>query len=593
MNQLKLITFFLLISNILFAQNNLKSETGDGWQYLFNGKNLDGWEVKCQLQDKNKEFWKVEEGVIECNSLGRPDHNYVWLMNKNVYSDFDLQLKFQIFNSSKGNSGVQFRSRFDDSETAREGGWLSGPQADIHPPTPFRAGLIYDETDGVNRWIYPSMPDWKIGEIDVPKTALKTQLVYADNNPDAWNTMEISCEGMKIKTFVNGNQVTDFDATGILDDAVHHNKKAGTTGQIALQLHASDELLIRFKDIKIKINKPEIDEFTVNAIKALQEWYNPDTGLWETTGWWNAANALTGIIRYTAVSGDKSFESTIENTFKKTKKITFPASEKHSEYTFENYINEYYDDEGWWALAWVEAFDLTGEQKYLEMAKSIFEDMKTGWDEKCNGGIYWKKGLPYKSAISNELFMLLGARLALRDNNKTYYQDWALKDWNWFSQTGMINDLPLVHDGVKEDCIAKGRHYTYNQGVILAALIDLTILTGDKQYQNLAEKIAQAAIQNMSTPDGILKGMPKQEDGADGVQFKGIFMRHLAYLYRATKNETIRNYILKNAESIKNSATKTETELIGSQWEGPFDSADAGRQSSAIDALVSAIEVAN
>jgi hypothetical protein len=31
--------------------------------------------------------------------------------------------------------------------------------------------------------------------------------------------------------------------------------------------------------------------------------------------------------------------------------------------------------------------------------------------------------------------------------------------------------------------------------------------------------------------------------------------------------------------------------LIGSQWEGPFDSADAGRQSSAIDALVSALEV--
>ena len=593
MNRLILFIFLFLVSNALFAQtSNQKNETVSVWQDLFNGKNLDGWEVKCRQQDKNKEFWKVENGVIECNSIGRPDHNYVWLMNKNVYSDFDLQVKFQVFKSSKGNSGIQFRSIFDDSATAREGGWLSGPQADIHPPAPFRAGLIYDETDGVNRWIYPSMPDWKISENDVPKSALKTQLFYADENPEAWNTMEIHCDGMKIKTIVNGNPVTDFNAAGILDDAIHQQKNSGKMGQIALQLHSGDELLIRFKDIKIKNQKSGIDEFTVKAINALQDWYNTETGLWNTTNWWNAANALTGIIRYTAVTGDNSFAKTIENTFQKTKKITFPATEKNAAYTFENFINEYYDDEGWWALAWVAAFDLTREQKYLDMAKSIFEDMLTGWDEKCNGGIYWKKGLPYKSAISNELFMLLGARLALRDKNRDYYLDWALKDWNWFAQTGMINDLPLVHDGVKEDCVAKGRHYTYNQGVILAALVDLTKLTGDKQYLNLAEKIALAAIQNMSTPEGVLKGMPKQEDGADGIQFKGIFMRHLAYLYHSSKNETIKEYLLKNAESIKNSATKPGTVLIGSQWEGPFDAADAARQSSAIDALVSAIEVA-
>jgi len=332
-------------------------------------------------------------------------------------------------------------------------------------------------------------------------------------------------------------------------------------------------------------------EFSENTIKTLQEWYNPETGLWETTGWWNAANALTGIIRYSAFTGDKSFEEIIENTFQKTKMINVPASEAYPARKTENYINEYYDDEGWWALAWVEAFDLTGNRKYLEMAKTIFEDMKTGWDEKCGGGIYWKKGLPYKSAISNELFMLLAARLALRVENQTDYKNWALKEWEWFSQTGMINNLPLVHDGVHENCEASGRHYTYNQGVILAALVDLHQLTGEEKHITLAGKIALAAIQNMSTPEGVLKGHPKQEDGADGVQFKGIFMRHLAYLYKQSKNNYFREYILKNAEAIKNSGTKTGTALIGSQWDGPFDKADAGRQSSAIDALVSALEV--
>jgi predicted alpha-1,6-mannanase (GH76 family) len=587
---MKLIYFlapFIFLTTTLSVQTDI-SEV-ETWENLFNGKNLDGWEVKCQPQDKNKTFWTVKNGVIECNSLGIPEHNYVWLMNEREFGDFDLHLNFQIFKSSPGNSGIQFRSRFDDSATARTGGWLNGPQVDIHPPAPFRAGLIYDETDGVNRWIFPSMKNWEIGEKDIPKTALQTKLFYADNDPNAWNTMEISCRGMKVKTFVNGNLATDFDATGILDDDIHKQKNVGTTGRIALQLHASDELQIRFKDIKINTVKSE--DFTKKAIETLQKWYNPATGLWETTGWWNAANALTGIIRYTATTGDKTFEGVIENTFAKTKKIVAPASQDYPEQRTENFINEYYDDEGWWALAWVEAFDLTGKRKYLEMAKTIFEDMKGGWDDRCGGGILWKKGLLYKSAISNELFLLLATRLALRDSNREYYQNWANKEWDWFSQTGMLNDLPLVHDGVKEDCVAKGRHYTYNQGVILAGLVDLYKLDGKQEHVDLASKIATAAIQNMSTTDGILKGHPKQEDGADGVQFKGIFMRHLGYLYKQTKNPVFKEFLLKNAKAIEKSATETGSNLIGSQWEGPFDKADAGRQSSAIDALVSAIEI--
>lgn len=250
MKNLALTIFFTTVSLSLFAQSNHKN--ADDWEDLFNGKNLDGWEIRCRPGDAGKEFWTVINGFIECNSVGKPDHDYVWLMHKNEYSDFHLKLKFQIFKSSTGNSGIQFRSRYDTSEKARNGGWLNGPQADIHPPASFRAGLIYDETDGINRWIYPSMPDWKISESDVPKTALQTKLVYADDNLDAWNTMEIICKGMRIKTIVNGNQVTDFDATGILDDAIHKEKKVGKSGQIALQLHSSDELLIRYKEIKIR-----------------------------------------------------------------------------------------------------------------------------------------------------------------------------------------------------------------------------------------------------------------------------------------------------------------------------------------------------
>ena len=227
-------------------------EPSHGWTSLYNGVSLEGWKVNCVPEDKGKVYWQAKDGYIECNSLGDKEHNYVWLATGEEFADFHLRLKFQVFKSSEGNSGVQFRSSYDDSDTAQYGGWLNGPQADIHGPNPLRAGLIYDETENVRRWIYPSLPDWRIEAGQAPKSARKTRLVYGDSDPDAWNSMEIICEGMHVETFVNGLRITDFDAEGILNDDLHQVRNAGTTGCIALQLHMGDEILIRFKDLVIK-----------------------------------------------------------------------------------------------------------------------------------------------------------------------------------------------------------------------------------------------------------------------------------------------------------------------------------------------------
>jgi hypothetical protein len=239
----------LLLYPRMFAEGQ---STQDEWEVLFNGADLEGWTVRCLPGDRDKTYWKVVDGAIECNSLGDSDHHYVWLITEKEFADFHMKLEFQVFRTSPGNSGVQFRSRYDDTETARDGGWLNGPQADIHGPAPMRTGLIYDETEGVQRWIYPSLPDWNITREQVPPNALDTRLVYAEEHPEGWNRMEIICRGMHIETIVNGNRVTDFNAEGILNDELHQLRDVGSTGSIALQLHLHDELKIRFRHILIK-----------------------------------------------------------------------------------------------------------------------------------------------------------------------------------------------------------------------------------------------------------------------------------------------------------------------------------------------------
>jgi type 1 glutamine amidotransferase len=224
----------------------------EGWTSLFNGKDLSGWSVHCPTKDRQLEFWKVVNGAIECNSVDHEGHDYNWLISDQEFDDFQLRLRFQVFEKYDGNSGVQFRSRYDTSDQASGGGWLHGPQADIHPPTPLRAGLIYDETWETRRWIYPSLPNAKMVPEKAPESARQTRLSYADRDPDVWNQLEIISQGTQVKTFVNGRLVTDFDGTGILDDADHQKHQVGLQGYLALQLHRNSQTIIRFKDIWIR-----------------------------------------------------------------------------------------------------------------------------------------------------------------------------------------------------------------------------------------------------------------------------------------------------------------------------------------------------
>ena len=242
-----LLALGMLASGVSFTEC-----TNQEWEALFNGENLEGWKVYCTPDDEGKVYWTAKDNYIEANSMGDKEHDYFWLATEKEFSDFHLKLKFQLFKSSTGNSGVQFRSSFDDSDTASSGGWLNGPQVDIHGPNPMRAGLIYDETENVRRWIYPSLPDWNINADQAPEAALFTELYYYEDDPELWNEMEIICQGMQVRTMVNGNKVTDFNADGILNDELHKVRSSGEKGFFALQLHAHDELKIRYKEIYVK-----------------------------------------------------------------------------------------------------------------------------------------------------------------------------------------------------------------------------------------------------------------------------------------------------------------------------------------------------
>ena len=333
------------------------------------------------------------------------------------------------------------------------------------------------------------------------------------------------------------------------------------------------------------------------GMAALMGWYDPARGLWQTGGWWNAANALAVVIAYTMRTRAPTYQSAIATTFEKNKGWALCRAGQW--FYPGRFINHYYDDEGWWALTWITAYDLTGEQRYLNMARTIFADMTRGWDTRCGGGLMWKKWdgprwVPYKNAITNELFLTLAARLYQRTSLERY-RTWALQAWTWFEASHLLNAQHLINDGLDRSCRNNGRPtWTYNQGVILGGLVDLARITQDVSYQALAHAIAAAALSTLVDASGILTEPGEAQapsSDADLPQFKGIFMRHLAYLDAADPRPAYREFIIRNADSIWHK-NRTVANQFGLHWAGPVDRTDAIRQTAALDALLAALPFA-
>jgi hypothetical protein len=166
-------------------------------------------------------------------------------INRPEYTDFILKLRFAAFKDSPGNSGVQVRSRYDHDSL-----WLDGPQVDIHPPGPWRTGMVWDETRGNARWLYPDVPQGEWVNAEMRREDFKFH--YSTDEQLVWNELEIRVDGLNIASWLNGVQMTDLKGEGILNDPVHRQYNVGEKGYISLQLHTGDELKMYYKDIYIK-----------------------------------------------------------------------------------------------------------------------------------------------------------------------------------------------------------------------------------------------------------------------------------------------------------------------------------------------------
>lgn len=313
------------------------------------------------------------------------------------------------------------------------------------------------------------------------------------------------------------------------------------------------------------------------AIDALMKLYNHDTGLWKTTGWWNSANALTAVLDYQIATGDSTYQWVIANTY-----------EQNIDEQGGNFTNDYIDDTGWWALAWIRAYDITGQQRYLDTAKFDADYMWSTWSDVCGGGVIWNINTPYKNAVTNELMIKVLATLHNRIDGDTVYLQRAKQNWQWFKASGMINSANMINDGLNDSCQNNGQPtWTYNQGIVLGGLTELHAATGDPAYFSAAKTLARASTQDSGiNPRGVLREPCEAGDcGGDGPTFKGVYVRNLGELNAALQARPFQSYLTHQAK-VTYRYDRNRFDQYGVHWAGPLESISAATQQSATEAQV-------
>ncbi|WP_099021176.1 glycoside hydrolase family 76 protein [Mycolicibacterium palauense] len=226
-----------------------------------------------------------------------------------------------------------------------------------------------------------------------------------------------------------------------------------------------------------------------------------------------------------------------------------------------SWVNDYYDDMAWLALALERAGRLVGVTRKGALDK-LAEQLVTAWVPEDGGGIPWRKKDQFFNAPANGP---AGIFLARHGDRLRRAQQMA----DWIDETLIDPETHLVFDGIKAGSLVRAQ-YTYCQGVVVGLETELAGRTDDERHARRVHRLV-AAIGARMAPDGVLKGT----GGGDGGLFGGITARYLAFAATALPGSseqsertrrTARDIVLASARS----AWEYRQSVDGLPLFGPF-----------------------
>lgn len=278
--------------------------------------------------------------------------------------------------------------------------------------------------------------------------------------------------------------------------------------------------------------------------------HGPEGGLY-TDFWWEAQ--LWNMVMDAYVrSGNPKYEEQIHQVYD-----GFIAY-------YPSFKNDFNDDIAWWSLGATRAYELTGQERYKEIAKELFDRMYLHWDDIYGGGIWWKNNSQdQKNVATNGVAAMIAAKIYQMTGDETYLTI-SEEIYQWI-RVNLSDGEGHLYDHIEgsEAKLVKW-DFTYNFGVYIGAAKELYESTGEEAYLEDAFKAADWAMEYL-TNSGILI----DEGRNDGGGFKSVFVRQLYNLVKddQEKNHRYMTFLSNNAVSAWNHRRPSD-QLMGTTWSG-------------------------
>ena len=234
-----MLCFIACFAFVLQANKGLAED--DGFQSLFDGQSLKGWEGENQ-------FWRVEDGILigQTTADVSTKKNTFLVYTDREFDDFELRFSYRV---NGGNSGIQYRSLVTKK-------WVvKGLQADfedkMHEGKDKFSGMFFEENGRMFMGQRGDVVIVRTGKDNPKKPQIEKIATVGDSvelekfiRRDGWNDYAVIAKGNTFIHIINGHVMS----IGIDED----EKNFRPSGVLAWQLHAGPPLKIEMKDIRIR-----------------------------------------------------------------------------------------------------------------------------------------------------------------------------------------------------------------------------------------------------------------------------------------------------------------------------------------------------
>lgn len=235
--------------------------------------------------------------------------------------------------------------------------------------------------------------------------------------------------------------------------------------------------------------------------------------------YWQQAHAMDVLVYSYKRIKDKNPElaETYENYFRlwyENKANNY----HHSADDETGFLNPFTDDMCWISLTLIHMTEATGDVKYVNMAKDVYDKyiITRAWSDSKGKGLPWKSNDKSRNACTNSPGCLVAAKLYQKFGGDNYLDD-AMTLYKY-----IVNNL-LKSDGRVEE-----PPLTYTQGTFGEACRQLYHITKDRQYMRKAELV----ISYTMTTDRCVQNWILRNEGTtmDQSIFKAVFVPYAVNL---------------------------------------------------------------